>query len=878
MKLSFDFDNHKYERRKSSKLSTNLFLQKNITPISNSPNISKKTSSFSLNKINSKESFKVNKTPIGQQGMKPLNLNPLKSGPLKLNSINMNSIKKKKLFKTGKFNDEKLSIRNMEINIRKKLIDLSAKIEYDDQSFDNVNIDSLMNKNVNKNFNQMTKSLNINAINKKQINKFPSYSKLTNSLSKSNKNSPKNNLVKLSNKSVSIYSRIQINESNYRKIVRTKILYDSFEDNESENEKETIGLFLSPKENFIFVFDLLIIISTLFIEIYNPYYISTMKCYCYSIHFLIRYCYYITDFLYICDLLLGFGRAYYNIKFQLVTQMNDIIKHYISTNFLLDLLQSFPTFTLISFQCSKNENNICLNYNMKTRQMLLIIFTAVKQLKFFKIINKKTNSVLFKLYELTNEKIFSEKMIDIPILFFSVFFGFFIFISLNIFIASQNYPNWITIANLQDRSIFIKYLNSFYFIMTTITTVGYGDMLGHSLSENVFKIVLLPVGISLYSWIVSYIGNHVNNESRISIRFNKDEGILEEIRIAYPNLPFKLYNQILHHLELRKLRQKKLDLNLLINSLPYSLRNTILFTIHQQVIRNFKIFKRCQNSDFINQLLTNFIPLFSKKNAILIYENQLIENIIFIKEGRLSIEAAIDIHTPEKSINDYFYSKFIDINDKTSESKMNSLAHLTSKSVIPTELDINPKNNLPTNIHSEMDESTLEKEIGKCEFEGGEFEESNYHFINIVCITKNESYGIVYMFLSKPSPLSLRVKSKKAELFLLRKFDAFSISKRFPNIWKRQYNKSYINMNSIKNKTFKKLTTYCETYGVVLEKKEPNLKHNNYTIKEILEKAKKKTQLIFQNQIFQYQIFLIIVILIRIDKEQIYQVFLLEID
>ena len=192
MKLSFDFDNHKYERRKSSKLSTNLFLQKNITPISNSPNISKKTSSFSLNKINSKESFKVNKTPIGQQGMKPLNLNPLKSGPLKLNSIKMNSIKKKKLFKTGKFNEEKLSIRNMEINIRKKLIDLSAKIEYDDQSFDNINIDlSLMNKNVNKNFNEMNKSLNINAINKKQINKFPSYSKFTNSLSKSNKNSPK---------------------------------------------------------------------------------------------------------------------------------------------------------------------------------------------------------------------------------------------------------------------------------------------------------------------------------------------------------------------------------------------------------------------------------------------------------------------------------------------------------------------------------------------------------------------------------------------------------------------------------------------------------------------------------------------------------------
>ena len=421
--------------------------------------------------------------------------------------------------------------------------------------------------------------------------------------------------------------------------------------------------------------------------------------------------------------------------------------------------------------------------------------------------------------------------------------GFYTFISIHIFIANQNYPNWITIANLQDSSIFLIYLNSFYFIITTITTVGYGDMLGHSLTETVFKIVLLTVGISLYSWIVSNIGNYVNNESRISIGFNKDEAILEEIRITYPNMPYKLYNQILHHLEIRKLRQQKLDINLLINSLPYSLRYNILFTIHRQVIKHFKIFKKCQNSDFINQLLTNFIPLFSKKNAILIYENQLIENIFFVKEGRLSVEAAIDIQIPGKSINDYFHTKFTDINDKTSESKINSLARVTSKNIIPSEFDVNQNNMIHTSIYSEMGDSSIEKEIGKCELEGGEFEESNYHFLNIVCITKNESFGIVYMFLSKPSPLSLRVKSKKAELFLLRKFDSFTISKKFPNIWKRQYSKSYVNMNSIKHKTYKKLTTYCETYGIVLEKKEPIIKHNTFTIKDILQKAKQKEKI-----------------------------------
>ena len=83
-------------------------------------------------------------------------------------------------------------------------------------------------------------------------------------------------------------------------------------------------------------------------------------------------------------------------------------------------------------------------------------------------------------------------------------------------------------------------------------------------------------------------------------------------------MPFKLYKQIFQHLNARKIRQKQCDSNLLINSLPYSLKNSLLLTMYRHTIDNLKIFKGCKNSDFILRLLTNFIPLFAKKNAILI--------------------------------------------------------------------------------------------------------------------------------------------------------------------------------------------------------------------------------------------------------------------
>ena len=74
------------------------------------------------------------------------------------------------------------------------------------------------------------------------------------------------------------------------------------------------------------------------------------------------------------------------------------------------------------------------------------------------------------------------------------------------------------------------------------------------------------------------------------------------------------------------------------------------------------------------------------------------------------------------------------------------------------------------------------------------------------------------MLLGKASPLTLRLKSKKGELFLLRKYDVFTLCKKYPNIWKRQYKKDYSNMIEIKNKTLKILKRYCESNGIKLIK------------------------------------------------------------
>ena len=68
-------------------------------------------------------------------------------------------------------------------------------------------------------------------------------------------------------------------------------------------------------------------------------------------------------------------------------------------------------------------------------------------------------------------------------------------------------------------------------------------------------------------------------------------------------------------------------------------------------------------------------------------------------------------------------------------------------------------------------------------------------------IRKNDNFGEVNIFLDKPSPFTLKAKTRIVEVFLLRKQEALIISNNFPNIWRKIHNKAYHNYYSLKKLT-----------------------------------------------------------------------------
>jgi hypothetical protein len=251
--------------------------------------------------------------------------------------------------------------------------------------------------------------------------------------------------------------------------------------------------------------------------------------------------------------------------------------------------------------------------------------------------------------------------------------------------------------------------------------------------------------------------------------------------------------------------------------------------MYKNYINGFSFFKGIENREFIVKVISKLTPIFGSRGDILIQEGEHIEEIIFIKNGILSLEVWIDMINPEESIEKYLYDNgFISQKEKKeSVHKENSSAHRRSSII---SIFGQNKKNLNTSFNNYFEKIENKNEIAI---------NDNKSILKILDIRRNEHFGDVFMFLNKKSPLYVRVASKNVDLLLLKKLDSIDISDRFPDVWKTIIKRPLENSKMIANLTLKSLTIFCNLNGIktkLFKKKKDNKYFPSYYLIPIINK------------------------------------------
>ena len=88
-----------------------------------------------------------------------------------------------------------------------------------------------------------------------------------------------------------------------------------------------------------------------------------------------------------------------------------------------------------------------------------------------------------------------------------------------------------------------KYLTSLYFIITTFSTVGYGDISASNSTEKIVCIFMMLIGVAAFSTGTSAITNLLTNYDQEHQKLNKNIEILNKI-FKQHELPLEVYEDV----------------------------------------------------------------------------------------------------------------------------------------------------------------------------------------------------------------------------------------------------------------------------------------------------------------------------------------------
>ena len=591
-----------------------------------------------------------------------------------------------------------------------------------------------------------------------------------------------------------LYSTRTNDFSDHRKLTIKSCVYDSLDDEEYDDQIEDT-FYIDHEGTFVLILDVFIFIGILISGFEVPFRLAhDLDLGCRHSHFLNFHTFFQTifDCILIIDLIIGFFKSYQTFEEERVVDLSRISKEYLTSWFFGDLISAIPFHILLrlsSEQCGVFVPKYYNSGNKHPRYILLLLrlfklFKAFSYNRFFDLSRKflmqfNHFSNWFKLYSIL------------------IIFGLCLHIMacLFIFAGQTSYFSWIQRAGLEFESFWKIYLTGIYFIITTVTSVGYGDVTSVNRTELSIGIFLLAIGSSAYSSMLNFIESLIKRNDDKTYDYIKNCQLLEKIRMTH-HMSSELYSKIYRLLKYRMMYEKK-DKNIIIDSLPLGLRNRLIYEMYKPIIQNFIFFKHFDNKEFIVRVLLSFCPILAIKGDILVNEGDYIQEVIFVKSGSLSLE--IPITEPATAVNN--------MKTNTSINATKNYFMLYSK----TNLGVRRNTSISSrNLTMNFDPSGT-----VCE-RGGNIEKkvNVIEYVKILEIRKNEHFGDILMFLNKRSPLTVKVKTKLTELFYLEKTDAIEIATQYPIIWRKIIKKSLFNMEQIErliNKVIKIYKTAYET-------------------------------------------------------------------
>lgn len=195
---------------------------------------------------------------------------------------------------------------------------------------------------------------------------------------------------------------------------------------------------------------------------------------------------------------------------------------------------------------------------------------------------------------------------------------------------------WMMLRNDENNGVILhNYADAYYWTITTVTTVGYGDIIPKTGTEKLYAAVTMLIGFTFYGILIGNVISLISSRDPAREQYNANIEKLSSFSKSR-GLPTDLRNEIYEYYKYKWQTNKGFDESVFLHDLPSGLSKKVTFHLRREAIEKIDLFADVPDK-FTEQLALMLEPKIYTPGEFVFYQGDSGSDMYFIISGNFKV-------------------------------------------------------------------------------------------------------------------------------------------------------------------------------------------------------------------------------------------------